>query len=471
MRSLISTLIARISTPLLSIIAIALFLSGCGKDKASEPELPPAGVETTSLFFISPISVELTGKLINQSNQKITDHGFVYWYGAEADIAKGVKVSLGADIVSGFYTATLNDLQFPVVNGVQAVLVVKAYVTDKNGTRYGQVYSSNYKGTLSTDVSPAGGKTGDVITINGSYKGLKAGDIKVTFAKVEGKVKTVADKAITVEVPTGIPVVHGQTVVVKVQVGVVSTDVALTFYIWANIKDINPKSGPIGTKITFTGDNLPVNRDGMLVSFGEASADRYYDAAYFVRVPSTVETEKVKLYYYGKDAERKELPFEFTVTPPVIKSITPNPAFSQQELTIHMGNMEPYTAGNEPIVTIDHFRVYVRPNENGDLVFKPDFDLTSGENHTVTVSHGPHTVTAPLPLTIIKQEVTGFSPKKGFPGTALHITGRFAKGSTTNFLTFGNEGYVFADAISDTELIAYVPLGLENKINLLYALN
>jgi hypothetical protein len=459
----------RISKLLLTIItATTLLFLGCAKDKTTEPELPLAGVETSGLSFMSPIVVELTGKVINEGPQKIIDHGFIYWFGSEKELSQGIKVSLGADIESGFFTTMLTGLQFKVVNGVPELLVAKAYVTDKTGTRYGQVFSNNYRGTLATDVSPIGGKTGDIITINGNYNGLKPNDIKVTFANIQAQVKTLTNKVITVEVPNGIPVGHGQRVRVKVQVGAVSLDVNTEFPIWANIKDINPKSGPIGTKIVFTGDNLPLTKDGMIIGFGEeAWGVNYFDASYYVRVPSSVQTEKVKLYCYRSERERITLPFEFTVTPPVIKSISPNPAISQQVITIHMDNMEPYYAGNEPRVTIAHASDYVQPNENGDLVFRPKIELKSGESYHITIEFGPHKIQTTTPLTIAKVVATGFSPDKGYPGTAVHITGRFAKGANT-FVGFGEDGYSFADAISDTELVVYVPLGIENKKYSLY---
>jgi len=448
---------------LLPIIAITTALiTGCGRDKTIEPELPPAGIETSALSFISPIAVELTGKVINEGPQKIIDHGFIYWFGSEKELSLGVKVSLGADIVSGFYKTTLTGLQFAIVNGVPDLLVAKAYVTDKTGTRYGQIFSNNYDGQLATGLSPTGGKTGDIITVNGNYAGLKASDIKVIFANVQTEVKTITNKTITVAVPNGIPVGHGQKVSVKVQVGVVSFDVHTEFPIWANIKDINPKSGPIGTKVTFTGDNLPFHKDGLTIGFSEQSYGvNYFEDSYFVRVPSTVLTEKVKLYAYRKDFGRETLPFEFSITPPVIKSITPNPALSQQELTIHMENTEPYYSGNEPVVNIANFTTYVRPNDKGDLVFKPEFSLKANASYSVKVTYGPHTVTAPVSLSIVQPEATGFSPHKAFPGEKIHVTGRFLEGKSYLFDFINDIGG--GVAVSNTDVVITVPMPVENK--------
>jgi hypothetical protein len=118
-------------------------------------------------------------------------------------------------------------------------------------------------------------------------------------------------------------------------------------------------------------------------------------------------------------------------------------------------------------VTIAYASEYVRPNENGDLVFRPKIDLKSGESYHITIEFGPHKIQTTTPVTIAKVVATGFSPDKGYPGTPIHITGRFAKGANT-FVGFGIDGYSFADAISSTELVVYVPLGIENKKYSLY---
>ena len=457
MHYLISTLAIRIS-PLLTITTLTLLVFlGCKKDKEREVMLPPVGVETSSLAFITPISAELTGKLINEGDQEIIDHGFVYSFGSDVNFT---KISLGADVTSGFFTVTLNDLKFSVIKGIPIPLVVKAYVIDKNGIRYGEVHSGFYKGTFVTGMDPLEGKVGDVVTINGRYKGLKPNDIKVVFGGIEAKIKTLTENVITVDVPKDIPVGHGEAVSVVVQIGVASDGPLGSFIIWANIKDFNPKSGPVGTKITFTADNLPKNEKSMIMYFDDDAAFNYYDSEYFIRVPSAVQKEKTKLYY-SKRHERIALPGEFIVTPPIIRSITPNPALDHQEMTIHLDNIEQHMGGNEPLVKIGFLSQYIFPNKNGDLVFKLEGEPIVGKSYPVTLIYGPHTITYPIPLTIIAPKATDFSPKKGFPGTVVHIKGKFAKGADywVNFGKLSASG----NAISDTEIITHVPFGIENK--------
>ncbi|WP_285055315.1 IPT/TIG domain-containing protein [Pedobacter ginsengisoli] len=394
----------RLGYRVFSMIAITLLLfSGCSKDRGKEPEpekeIPPAGIETTSLTFLTPVLVELKGNIINDENQKISDHGFVYVFGTEADLSNSLKVPIADAITSGSFSMILKDFQFPMVNGVKAKLFVKAYVTDKNGTHFGKAISLN-DGGLTGVVSPLGGKTGDVITITGNYKGLKSADIEVTFEDVAGQIKTISDNALTVSVPVGIPAGHGDQIVVKLQVGNVAVDATTKFFMAANIKDIIPKSGPIGSKVNLVGDNLPLYGSQLYVFFGNASMVSWGPINdCYVYVPAAIPSEKVKLYYNIIDVP-VALPFEFTVTPPVIKSITPNPAFYNEPVTMHIDNMNPRDVGDAPVLKLGDFSQSFRPNANGDFVIDAPYVFKPGQVYTISVTYGPHTVTAPMPLTI-----------------------------------------------------------------------
>ena len=457
MRSLLSALMAHVVTPLLSIgVLLVLFVIGCGKDKEGKttPDIMTS-VETSAVTFTSPVSAEFSGVIGNEGKKQILDYGFVYGFTEDIDVAKGTKLSLSANFTSGSFTTTISNLQFPNVNGGVATLFVKAYLTDNSGTHYGKAVSNTYKGTLTSDVQPLSGKVGDVITIKGGFKGLKSSDIKVTFANTPAELISLTESALTVEVPKGIPVGHGTAVSIKVQAAAANATATTGFSIWANITNMIPRSGPIGTKITFEGDNLPLTKDAMTMTLGNSTAIRYYEDAYFVRVPSSLSQEKVKLYQY-RNNDRVELPFEFTVIPPVIKSITPNPAFDQQQMTIHLDNVSPEVVGDLPLLTIGSFTKSMLPNQSGDLVFKLTGNQTGGKTYPVTFSYGPHTVTSAEPLTIARQEATGFSPTTGFPAMPLRITGKFIVG-TTSYISFYGSYFIPVVAHSTTELLTYVP--------------
>jgi hypothetical protein len=443
---------------LLTLLTLVVFYS-CSKDKSkSEPEveLAPVGVETSDMFFINAATLTLTGKIINEDKQKIIDHGFLWGYNQAIDMTNSTKISLGGDIVSGFFTATLSDFKPPIVQGVPTPLYIKTYVVDKSGTHYGNYYTKKYDGTLVTGIKPESGKAGDPIVIHGGFKGLKSENVKVTFSSAVAKVTVSNDSTVIAEVPKGIPVGHGESVVVNVQVGSVIATAALNFYVWANITDISPKSGPIGTKLIFTGDNLPLTKDAMPVELDEAGVKNYFDGTYYARVsPSTV-SEKAQMYYYQGD-KKVPLPWQFTVTPPVVTSISPNPAIFKEKVVIHLDNKDLYLVGTEVYVSIGIVNSYIVPNANGDVIFDPGADLPPGKSYPVSLSYGPHWVYPSPPLEVVPPQFTGFSPQTGYPGTKITFTGKFGKGADYS-TSFGE-----ATAVSSTEAELTIGMGIESK--------
>ncbi|RZK65895.1 MAG: hypothetical protein EOO85_27615, partial [Pedobacter sp.] len=198
------------------------------------------------------------------------------------------------------------------------------------------------------------------------------------------------------------------------------------------------------------------------IHFDDAYFNNYYDTEFYTRVPSCVTNVKTKLYYSTSSDFKAPLPFEFTVTPHIFKSITPNPALDQDEITIHLDNFESHLVGNEPLVRIGIFSTYVRPNENGDLVFKLGGSPSANKSYPITVHYGPHTITPPIQLAVVNPYGLDFSPKSGNPGTRVIITGKFAKGGILN-VSMGSGLGAPAEAISDTQLAFNIPMGIEDK--------
>jgi hypothetical protein len=285
------------------------------------------------------------------------------------------------------------------VDGVLLPAVAIAFVTDEKGTHYGNAISLEIGG-MASKIRQTGGKTGDIITLTGNYLDMKKEDTKVQFGQVDAQVISVTDKTITAAVPRGIIAIHGEPVDVMLVWRGKQQLVARSFFIWANIKDAQPRTGPLGTVVRFTGDNLPLENasTALKVSFGDVPVIADYDTEYFFRVPSELSKDKVRLSYQ-QGPQNVELPFEFTVTPPVIKYMSPNPASKTDPITLKMENSLPHWEGEkDAIVDVGGFKTTARANEQGDLVFLPFRAFPTGQNFTVTITVGPHTLTAPEPL-------------------------------------------------------------------------
>ena len=445
-------------------ILLLICFPACKKEKKQAEAYAkiPVSVETSSLAFKTPLSVSITGKLINQDNLKIIDHGFVYGYSEDISISKGMKKSLGDGQMSGFYTTIIDDIHMPPDAGVQTKFYVKAYVTDENGTSYGKSIAKYYEEVFLSENVQRGGKVGDKITIKANFLGIKAEQIKVRFGLINAKIMERSDTHIVVEVPKGIPVSHGENVPIIFQVGAVVSTATLAFVVDANITDFHPKSGPVGTKITFTGDNLPSAINQMHVHLDDEPTYPFFDKEFYIRIPSRAKNEKAKLYYTSSKNLKTPLPFDFTVTPPIIKSVSPNPAMSQQEMIMDMENMLPDVVGDQPLIRIGHFATWATINQNGDVIYTLGHDLVAGESYPITLIYGPHTITSPRPLTLTKAYGTSFTPNRGFPGTRVKITGKFAKGAST-IINFNHQMSLFAQPVSDTELFFTIPGWIQDQ--------
>jgi hypothetical protein len=392
-----------------TIVITLLVFSGCSKGKTPDPDPVTVPVpeekpkpeeatvkaETISLSFITPIAVELKGKIINEGKKTILDRGFVIAFGTNT----GNKVSVRSDPVSDLFELKIDDFHLPLVDGVLLPAVVMAFVTDEKGTHYGNALSLEIGG-MASKIQQTGGKTGDIITLTGNYLDMKKEDTKVQFGHVDAQVISVTDKTITAAVPRGIIAIHGEPVDVMLVWRGKQQLAARSFFIWANIKDAQPRTGPLGTVVRFTGDNLPLENasTALKVSFGDVPVIADYDTEYFFRVPSELSKDKVRLSYQ-QGPQSVELPFEFTVTPPVIKSMSPNPASKTDPITLKMENSLPHWEGEkDAIVDVGGFKTTARANEQGDFVFLPFRVFPTGQNFTVTITVGPHTLTAPEPL-------------------------------------------------------------------------
>jgi hypothetical protein len=390
---------------LLLSFGLSILLNGCGKDKATEPEVVPASVETSSLNFISPIGVEVTGKVVNPGNAEIEDHGFIYWFNAEGEIAKGIKVSLGGKISSGFFTTTINNLDFPKGDRLPTLFVTKAYVTDKNGTRYGDIYSARFNGVLVTAFSPNIGKSGDIVSLSGLFKGLKSSDIKITMGGIPIIIKELSEIQLKFEIPTNLPVEHGQTVELKMQVAGVTSEISYDFKILANVKNINPKSGPLGTRILLIGDNLPTSQSrSMILYFGNQEVIPEYTNGLYVQLSPQTASEKVELFYHSEGKSYK-FPLLFEITPFVIKSISPNPLLYNDLVTVQLDNFIYHElGGNVFYVNAGAFPLPVTATRDGKLIFALNQlgNLQPGNSYPLKISYGPHTVTTTESLKVVK---------------------------------------------------------------------
>ncbi|MCJ8208222.1 IPT/TIG domain-containing protein [Mucilaginibacter sp. RS28] len=433
------------------LIVAAVTIGGCKKEKEEDPM-----VQTLDAKPSSPTRVTFTGNILATGNYKVLDYGFVYGIYSNVDESNGTKVSMGADAPAGSFTKDVTNINV-LSSSSQSTLYVRAYLKNEKGTVYGRATAFMLPSITITSVSPQSGKVGDQITINGQFFGTPANQISVTFSNVNAKVVQTADSKIVVEVPAGISATHGATLSVQVKIGTQSVYTPSGFTILANIKDFTPKSGAIGSVITFTGDNLPNYYYGgnIRVLFGQIEGSILYNSTLQATVPATITTDQVPVSVIVNGVTTA-LPGQFTVVAPTINSISPSPVIAGGQLTITGNNLPVSLTG--VTATLGNYTLTPNSSSSNTLYFQVPSNIPSGD-YTFSLKVGPSTIAFPLKITVAQQSVTGFSPSSGSYGKEVNISGNFIVGQYYN-INFGSVS-TGAQATSGTSLKTYVPYGLD----------
>lgn len=434
-------------------------LSACKKDKFAPPE-----VQSVSIKANSPSSVTFVGNIIKTGNQTVKDYGFIYSVLASyVDENNGTKVSLGANPSKGEFSKTVDGINLSQVSYYGAIWA-RAYVTDENGTVFGAVVSTNLPRPTSSGIIPSSGQSGDIVKISGKFFNPNISALMVNFQGIRANVLTATDNEISVEVPRGIIASHGQSISVSISVGGASTNNNQYFTILANLKDFSPKSGPAGTYITFSGDNLPNSYSSYNypIFFGNTQVySNYYTQ---VAVPFTAEvSSEISVMING---QKRMLPGTFTITPPQITSFTPETVFPGQSITVTGSNFPPISDNStgKPMAKVGSLDYTAVSVYNNQFSYSIPSNAPEGDQ-TLFFKVGPHEVQASKKIKVQGYTATSFSPTSGGPGREINITGNFIQGGGY-YVTFGTVNS-YGTATSPTNLRVMVPSGINaGKIKL-----
>ncbi len=432
---------------LLSTVVASFYLQGCKKEQNPDPE-----IQTLEVIASSPVKVMFKGSIVSRGKYGVSDYGFIYGTTSNLDESNGTKVSLGTDVPNGDFSREVNNL---TVNSIyySNVLYARAYLKNEKGTVFGKVISTTLPAITASALSPQSGKSGDLVTITGQFYTATADQVVVTFNNIKAKVTEASGSKIVVEVPSGITVAHNSQVPIVITIGGQRVNSSYNFTMLANVKDYSPKSGPVGTIITFSGDNLPsyYNYNNIKVLFGTTEGSIYYNSNSFqVAVPNTVTSDKFAISVVVNGVTTI-LPGEFSVVAPTITSISPTSSLPGATFTITGTN---FPTSFSPTLMFGSTTVYVGSMSNTMLSGYIPSNMSPG-TYDVTLKAGPNTITAPQKLTILAPSVSGFSPSSGSPGREVNISGNFISGSAYN-VYFGSTS-TYGTATSSTNLKTTVP--------------
>lgn len=209
-------------------------------------------------------------------------------------------------------TIYFNGIIAPVLSATDTLLLTEVPKKAKSGTitvNSGDKTArwEEFKITPSlqiTEVSPRSGTTGISVTINGDGFNTTSDSNKVTFNGTGANITSANNTKLIATVPNGAtngPVTvqtHGQTAT-----GPTFT-VTETTPPQVEINSISPKTGPVGTKVTITGQNFSSTTTENMVTFNgtKATVISASPTEIMTSVPNNATTGAVKLHANGQTA-------------------------------------------------------------------------------------------------------------------------------------------------------------------------
>ena len=426
-------------------------ICGCKKDKQIHPE-----VLTLPIEAVSPTKVTFKGTIVNKGTFAISDHGFIYGDNPSLSETYGTRVSLGSDVTEGSISKLVTNVKLS--NGART-LYARAFLTNANGTVFGQITSVEMPAITAYGMTPASAKAGDQVVLNGNFFSLTKEEISVTFGSIQANVVEVTSTKITVIVPTGITTNYGNQISVSLSAGGQNLNISYSFTILPSVKGFSPSSGPAGTTMTLNGDNLQnYYYNNLKIYFGsvQATITGYSQNTVTVTVPGNL--TEVKSIISFDNGVKTDLPGDFTLTAPTITSLFPAKGLPGSSFSIVGTNFptnQYYSNGNLN-VTIGDVQANVYATSSSQLDVTIPNNLPAGD-HKVKIHTGPFDIEAPQLLKVQELSISSFSPLSGGTGKEVILKGVFGLNQSYE-VSFGTV-LTYATAESATTMRVYVPSG------------
>ncbi len=416
----------------------------CDEDETIDPK-----IETASVVVTSASSFTVKANIIAVGSIPVLDYGFIYSTYEYSDLFQGTKISLGANPPEGSYESNIT---IPNSGGSYwgnpQSYSVRAYLTNEKGTVYGAVQSFTFPVLSLLSVSPQQGKAGDLITIIGNNFSTEPSGNIVSFDDIPAVVKSASATQLTVEVPSGIPnysYYYYNEVSIIITTGTQRVEFN-AFRVLPDFKDFSPKSGTFGQTVTITGNNLYGHSYSILLGDVSVSGNLVTNTSMTFTIPSNVNKESFTINVIIDNDITVELPGEFSITEPVITSISPTTSISGALVTLSGSgfNTSGYYNNSNNTVWFGTEQASVSSASSTQVKVYVPANLTVGESYEVTLSTGVHTVTAPEKFTLGSPSIEDFSPKTASAGSYITITGTNF-GNVNGTVLFGDEGgYIYS---------------------------
>jgi hypothetical protein len=445
---------------LILLLSLALFQS-CKED---EENIHPT-IQTLEITTVSSTSALLKGNITNIGKYPVMDHGFVYGPSADLNENWGTKVSLGKDIPDNMYSTLVDRITF-LNQYNNRTLYARAYLTNNKGTVYGQVVSVLMPSPNVQSIVPTSGKAGDRITITGQFFTSNKDELDVIFGNAHANIIEISHTKIVVEVPTGITNYYYSYNQIPVTLNMAgqTLNVTSSFRINPSVKDFSPKEGNLGTIISISGENFynyNSNYNTVRVLLGQTEVPvNYSQYGIQITVPNTITSDKLIISVII-DGVTTVLPGEFSVTPPVVTSISPTSGLPGSSFSIFGNNFASGYSGYYDYylkVKMGEVPVSFSSISSGQLTLTVPTDMPVGE-YKITITAGPHIVEAPQKYTVLAPSISSFSPTSGSVGKEIVLLGQFLPNQ--NYQVYFGSVSTNAYSSSSSTLRVAVPAGLD----------
>lgn len=414
-------------------------------------------IKTAKVSPISAGAFYVKAEIIEKGSYPVLEYGFVYSNSDLFDIQSGTKLMLGTDPAAvDTFSATL-----PFSNslyGPHPTYYIKAYLTNKNGTVYGDILSATPLTLTMGAVSPTYGRDGDTITITGqNFSPDLSGNI-VKFNTVVAKVISASSTKLKVIIPEGIIIGNTSFVTISVTVGA-QIEESQRFTLLPIINDFSPKLGSFDQTIIFSGKHLDAY--GIKVKFNDVESYVSYktDNMLITGIPPSMKSLTVKIKVVLNDIET-EVPGVFTLDHLVINSLSPARGLVGTSVyLVGKGFNASYSTNN---VKIGNVFTSSSRNSTMDMDFIIPESLGAG-TYSIEIGNGIETQVLPNAFTVLEPKISSFDAS-GYIGSEVTVQGENFRDNPVVYFGYTSPGEVVS---SDTSHITVkVPKLMPGNTNL-----
>jgi hypothetical protein len=246
------------------------------------------------------------------------------------------------DNISAAITSTsAKELKVQVPDGLSAIKSKIIYKAEPFTITSADTFRLN--APVITSFSPVKGPSGSTVVIKGKY--FKSWDTSVKFGTIAGTITSNNDSIINVTVPSGINGPCKISVKVKLQTTISSADFTVAN---PKITTVSPLTGTFNDEVTISGENLIPPSGTATIAFGgiPATIKSATETAIVAYVPLTMDSIPRKIELNPGLNSISSLS-KFTLSPPVISSISPVNFSPEQDITITGQNFNPVAGNNK----------------------------------------------------------------------------------------------------------------------------